>query len=281
MVALPRYLHHSRFRMIEIRNDPCSGFSDSDFEKLRASVDLLDNRSFATKLTSAVGGVIDRGVELLPSSVHDGLTKIVAGSLSTALSGALLTMDKGAEGDSWDWFHKAIVTATGAAGGATGLAGAAVELPISTAVMLRSIADIARSHGEDLRSDEVRVSCLQVFALGSPSPADDAAETGYWFVRAALSEAVKDAMRYASAQGAASASAPWFVVAIHKVAERFGLAVSHKLAAQAVPVLGSIIGAGVNFHFTDHSRHTARGHFIIRALERQYGQDAVRNCFER
>src|SRR5260221_14371416 len=83
MVALPRYLHHSRFRMIEIRNDPCSGFSDSDFEKLRASVDLLDNRSFATKLTSAVGGVIDRGVELLPSSVHDGLTKIVAGLLMT------------------------------------------------------------------------------------------------------------------------------------------------------------------------------------------------------
>jgi hypothetical protein len=267
--------------MIEIRNDPCSGFSDSDFEKLRAAVDLLDNRSFATKLTSAVGGMIDRGVALLPSPVHDGLTKIVAGSLSTALSGALLTMDKGTEGDSWDWFHKAIVTATGAAGGATGLAGAAVELPISTAIMLRSIADIARSHGEDLRSDEVRLSCLQVFALGSPSPADEAAETGYWFVRAALSETVKDAMRYASAQGAASASAPWFVVAIHKVAERFGFAVSQKLAAQAVPVLGGIMGALVNYAFIDHFQETARGHFTVRSLERRYGQDVVRNCFER
>jgi hypothetical protein len=267
--------------MIAIANDPCSEFSDSDIEKLRASVDLLDNRSFATKLTSAVGGVIERGVALLPSPVHDGLTKIVAGSLSTALSGALLTMDKETGGDSWDWFHKAMVTATGAAGGATGLAGAAVELPISTAIMLRSIADIARSHGEDLRSDEVRISCLQVFALGSPSPADDAAETGYWFVRAALSEAVKDAMRYASAQGAASASAPWFVVAIHKIAERFGFAVSQKLAAQAVPVLGGIMGAVVNFAFIDHFQDTARGHFTIRSLERKYGHDAVRDCFER
>ncbi len=98
--------------MIAIANDPCSEFSDSDIEKLRASVDLLDNRSFATKLTSAVGGVIERGVALLPSPVHDGLTKIVAGSLSTALSGALLTMDKETGGDSWDWFHKAMVTAT-------------------------------------------------------------------------------------------------------------------------------------------------------------------------
>jgi hypothetical protein len=267
--------------MVEISNDPCSGFSDSDFEKLRTSVDLLDNRSFATKLTSALGGVIERGVELLPSPVHDGLTKIVAGSLSTALSGALLTMDRDKEGDSWDWFHKAIVTATGAAGGAAGLAGAAVELPISTAIMLRSIADIARSHGEDLRSNEVRLSCLQVFALGSPSPADDGAETGYWFVRAALSEAVKDAMRYASSQGAASASAPWFVVAIHKVAERFGFAVSQKLAAQAVPVLGGIMGAVVNYAFIDHFQDTGRGHFTVRSLERQYGHESVRTCFER
>jgi hypothetical protein len=93
-------------------NDPCPAFPHDDFEKLRTSVDLLDNRSFAAKLTSAVGGVIESGVALLPASIHDGLTKIVAGSLSTALSGALLTMDKDTEGNSWDWFHKAVVTAS-------------------------------------------------------------------------------------------------------------------------------------------------------------------------
>jgi hypothetical protein len=81
-------------------DDPCSGFADSDFEKLRASVDLLDNQSLAMKLTSAVGGAIERGVELLPFSIHDCLTKIVMGSLSTALNGALLTMDKGTEANS-------------------------------------------------------------------------------------------------------------------------------------------------------------------------------------
>jgi hypothetical protein len=66
--------------------------------------------------------------------------------------------------------HKAVVTATGAAGGATGLAGAAIELPISTAIMLRSIADIARGHGEDLRSDEVSLSCLQCVHPEGPTP---------------------------------------------------------------------------------------------------------------
>jgi hypothetical protein len=39
--------------------------SNSNHLRDTTSVDLLDNRSFATKLTSAVGGVIERGVELL------------------------------------------------------------------------------------------------------------------------------------------------------------------------------------------------------------------------
>ena len=39
--------------------------------------------------------------------------------------------------------------ASGAAGGAFGLASLPVELPVSTTIMLRSIADIARAEGED------------------------------------------------------------------------------------------------------------------------------------
>src|SRR5260221_12321740 len=88
-------------------------------------------------------------------------------------------------------------------------------------------------------------------------------------------------MRYASSQGVVSASAPWFVTAIHKVAERFGVAVSQKLAAQAVLVLGGIMGAVVNYAFIDHFQETARGHFTVRSLERKYGQEVVKNCFER
>ena len=44
-----------------------------------------------------------------------------------------------------------MVGASGAIGGAFGLASVAVELPISTTIMLRSIADIARSEGFDVR----------------------------------------------------------------------------------------------------------------------------------
>ena len=82
--------------------------------------------------------------------------------------------------------HKALVTASGAAGGAFGLAALPVELPVSTIIVLRSIADIARSEGEDLSHPEASLACLQVFALGGRSGSDDASESGYFALRALL-----------------------------------------------------------------------------------------------
>ena len=46
-----------------------------------------------------------------------------------------------------------------------GLAALAVELPVSATIMLRSIADIARS-GRNLKLADVRLECVQVLALG-------------------------------------------------------------------------------------------------------------------
>ena len=44
-----------------------------------------------------------------------------------------------------------------------------------------------------------------------------------------------------------------------------------KAAAQLVPVLGAIVGAGVNAVFMQHYQRTAWGHFTIRRLERIEG----------
>jgi hypothetical protein len=49
---------------------------------------------------------------------------------------------------------------SGAAGGTFGLAALPVELPVSTTIMLRSIAEIARSEGEDLSDPEASVSTI-------------------------------------------------------------------------------------------------------------------------
>jgi hypothetical protein len=68
---------------------------------------------------------------------------------------------------------------------------------------------------------------------------------------------------------------------ITAIAARFGIVVSEKAAAQAVPVLGAAGGALINTIFIDHFQDTARGHFIVRRLERNYGQDLVRQEYDR
>ena len=154
-----------------------------------------------------------------------------------------------------------------------------IELPFSTTIMLRSIADIARSEGEQVRTVEARLACIEVFALGSRSKGDDASETGYFAVRAALARSVSEAAQYIAERGLAREGAPAIARLIGEVAARFSVNVSQKVAAQAVPIVGAAGGALVNLVFIDHFQDVARGHFIVRRLERKYGSEVVRAAY--
>jgi hypothetical protein len=62
---------------------------------------------------------------------------------------------------------------TGVSGGLGGLFGVLalpIEVPLTTTLMLQSIADIARHYREDLRRPVSRIACQEVFALGIASP---------------------------------------------------------------------------------------------------------------
>src|SRR6201999_889977 len=78
-------------------------------------------------------------------------------------------------------------SASGAMSGLAGLPGLLLDIPVTTALMLRSIAEIARHQGEDVASDECKRACLEVLARHGPGDADDAAEVGYRSARAGLS----------------------------------------------------------------------------------------------
>jgi hypothetical protein len=54
-----------------------------------------------------------------------------------------------------------------------------------------------------------------------------------------------------------------------------------KFAAQALPVVGALGGASVNYLFIEHFQEIAQGHFTVRRLERVYGKDIVRAEYER
>jgi len=84
----------------------------------------------------------------LPSIALKAITSATSEGLEAALKVALRTLPPSPRANS-QFLHRAIATASGAAGGTFGLAARPVELPVSTVIMLRSIADIARSKGED------------------------------------------------------------------------------------------------------------------------------------
>ena len=253
--------------------------SSRDIEDLRTAKRLLENPGLAAKISHYVGAPMEKGFALLPKQWHAAVNVATQKSIATALDVALWTMDhRRAQSPSNRW-HKLAVGATGAAGGVFGLPALTLELPVSTAIMLRSIADIARSQGENLKLPEVRLECVQVLALGGRSRSDDRTETGYFTARAAMAKAVSEAVQHLATSGLTQKGAPAIVRLITVIASRFSIVVSEKAAAQAVPVLGAFGGAVINTLFIDHFQDMGKGHFIVRRLERAHGAEEVKRIY--
>ncbi len=255
--------------------------AENDFADLKYAKILLENPSLAAKISNILGIIIEKGIKYLPAKWNDLVQNATKKSLEKALNFAVKTMDGRTKPPSSNRTHKILVAATGACGGSFGLPTLAIELPVTTTIMLRSIADIARSEGEQINMLETKLECLNVFALGGPSKNDDGTETGYFAVRAALAHAVSDAAKYIAEKGLAQESAPALVKFIAVVAARFGIVVSEKVAAQAIPLIGALGGLLINTVFLDHFQDMARGHFTIRRLEKFYGKELVRREYDK
>jgi len=57
--------------------------------------------------------------------------------------------------------------------------------------------------------------------------------------------------------------------------------VSEKAAAETVPIVGAAGGATINLLFINHFQSMARGHFMVRSLERAWGEKVVKKEYER
>ena len=254
--------------------------SPEDRAELRRAKLILENPGMAAKLSSTLGSPVEMGMKLLPARMQKAVHEATRAALMKALDVAVSSMGRGRPKAPSNRMHKIAAAASGAAGGAFGIAAIGIELPISTTVILRSIADIAAAAGEDPRETETKLACLLVFALGSTKDAsDDAAESGYFAARSALATAVTEASRHLAEKGLSKGTAPALVRLISLIASRFGVVVSQKAAAQMVPVLGAAGGALINTLFISHYQDMARGHFIVRRLERKYGPQAVREAY--
>jgi hypothetical protein len=252
--------------------------TDDQLEELRSARALLDNPGLAVRIASALAMPLDRVLALLPDAASGAVLATTERALTVALDTALWTLPTTRRPASTR-AYRTIAALSGAAGGAFGLPGLSVELPLSTTLMLRAIADTARSEGENLQYAETRLACLQVLALGGHSSGDNAAESGYFALRAALASSVSDALRHLAAGQTLNSSAPALLRLLTRIAARYSVVVSEKMAAQAVPLLGAAGGATINSLFMDHFQQMARGHFTVRRLERRHGTETVRSAW--
>jgi hypothetical protein len=255
--------------------------TQGELAELRQAKALLEHPGIAARLADMLGSPIEKGMKMLPARWQKTVHTATETALMKAADVAVSSLGNGRSTLMRDRLHKLAVAASGAAGGAFGLPALALELPVSTTLMLRSIADIAAAQGEDPKNVETKLACLMVFALGSTRDrSDDAAESGYYAARYALATAVAEATKHLAQKGIGKGVAPPLLRLITLIGARFGIVVSEKAAAQAIPILGAAGGAIVNTVFINHYQDMARGHFTVRRLERAHGADAVRAAYD-
>lgn len=241
----------------------------------------LEHPSLAARLSSRLGKPIEKFFQLLPDDWHDNLRQGMHRSLEKTLSVAIYSLGDERRAPRSQRYHRALGMAAGAAGGLFGLPAVLAELPITSTIILRSIADIARAQGEDLQDPGARLACMEVFALGGRSEGDQAADAGYYGLRLVLGLHFSRVSEQVASQGIIKWSPPALVRFVAEIAARFGVVVTQKAAVQMVPILGAGTGSLINLVFIEHFQHVARAHFTMRRLERTYGPELTRAEYEK
>ena len=250
-----------------------------DLEDLRLAKRKLESPSLTVELAALIGQPLEAGMRMLPKRFSGRVHAITEAALLRAIDIAISSLDKQPTGRNREAMHRWMSAGSGAIGGAVGLWSLPVEIPVSTTLILRSIADIARDEGHDITRLDVRAACLEVFALGGTSTHDNAAESSYWLIRGSLSKAFADAATHLAQRGMVVEGAPPLVRLATTLASRFSVNISAQAAAKAIPLVSAATGAAINVLFMQHFQEMARGHFIVKRLEAKYGTDVIQQVY--
>ena len=226
---------------------------------------LRQGGGLVVRLADAVGGAMGRGVRFGTRSLgivpgaQEAVQGVVEVALKRAFDIAVLRLGKEGQLDQSKRLSGPLVFLSGAVGGFVGMGGFVPDAMVTSLAIMREIARVAVEEGEELADSDTRAACLQVFALNAGQKSGAEPESSYYSARFVM-------------QGRPIA------MLLSDVARRFGVTLSQKFALQAVPVVGALAGASLNTAFLGHYRELARAHFTIRRLERQFGEEAVRQA---
>lgn len=202
------------------------------------------------ELLGAVGGSAEVALRRLPRVVRSRLDRITLTGLERAVDVA--SRSRGLVRDRSDWVNRLASTASGAIGGVGGLPGAMIELPVTITMLMRAIMAIAAEHGFDPDDESVKMEALKVFAAAGPLSEDDGTDLGLLAAKLSITGQTLNGLMV-------------------KVAPRLAAVLGQKLAAQAVPLLGAVAGATINYTFAQYYQQIARVHFGLLRLRDETG----------
>src|SRR5947209_2020394 len=113
--------------------------SAKETEELKRAIACLEGTSFAQRVTDLVGKPVGAVTRNVPVAARRVVAYASEAALRAALKLSLRTIDMKSAPKSATRAHKLAAAASGAIGGAFGLAALPIELPLSTAILLRSI----------------------------------------------------------------------------------------------------------------------------------------------
>lgn len=206
-----------------------------------------------------LGGSVESRLAVLPEPLRLQVLALTSAALAQASGVAATSTRLGRLGGRG---HLVLAGMTGAAGGMGGIATAVAELPVTITLILRAIHEVAAEHGFDPALPEVRREALAVFSAGGPLRDDDGVDTAFIGARLTLTGPALHSM-------------------IATVAPKLAAALGQKLAAQAVPLLGALAGAGLNLTFVDYYRELAHVRFGLLRLAQTHDPQRVARAFAR
>jgi hypothetical protein len=263
-----------------------------DLKKLKSAKRNIQNIRMMMKGVNQVGKRIESGINALPEKQQKWLSHNISNILFKILKSNIKTIENNKHFKTTSkTTYKTIVGLSGIGSGFFGsfnLIGSSVfisELYFSTRIMMRSILEIAYSEGEDIYDIDTQLACIQVFALGGNSTAENKESSPYYATREAMETALNKANEYIEVNGVEGLDKKTLgntnpvLMLIGLITTRLTIQITEKFISRAVPIIGAASGGALNYFYIDHYQKIAKSHFVIRKLEKVYGKDEVREMF--
>ena len=229
------------------------GLSQSDVEALRAAVAALERQSFATRLAGLASRQLSFGAMTLPPRLQAAVAAATQKALAAAMKMALASLDAQPA--------KELHTHSPASGGADGRRRRrrwTSEPAARTAGVDDDHAALDRGNcagrGRGPASPGRRPCLSRSFCAGRPFRRRRRSRGRLSRAPRASREIRVRRCTFYDCPSDLQRSGACLVCLIGAIWARFGMVVSQKTAAQAVPIIGAISGAAINVAFTEHFR---------------------------